>query len=194
MALLKFLFLLANSLSPHADLASEGLTALSEMPPVRETVTIDVFQNYDCEHCLEQSEEIVLALLHSEEALLGNIELQWHYGMQKLPEDLTLPTATLCAGEQDAGALWNMHLALLNTPQAERTEEKALAIAAHYALDTTAFGTCMETGREAEILQDITLVNNIALPGVPALVVGDEVFLGTPPIENIWYSIDKARD
>jgi protein-disulfide isomerase len=105
------------------------------------------------------------------------------------PEAPKAAEAALCANEQDK--FWDYHDKLFANQRALKVPELK-EYAADLELDTTAFATCLDTGRfEAAVKEDMQVAASLGVTGTPAFFVNGRFLNGAQPFEKFAQVIDE---
>ena len=110
--------------------------------------------------------------------------------------------AARCAGAQ--GSYWPMHDLLFNrqrqwSPQdAEQVRDTFVEYAGELAIDTDAFGECLEAGELGELVrQDVWEGEQAGVRGTPSFRINGQLIQGAYPFETfqelIEAELDKSR-
>jgi protein-disulfide isomerase len=173
-----------SELDPYrVDLDTEGHPSmgLGDAP-----ITIVEFSDFECPFCrhalpaLKQIDEAYgdKILLVFRQFPLNNI----HPRAQKAAE------ASLCAHEQ--GEFWTMHDLLFAEP-VELEVASLKAKAAGLGMDTGAFNSCLDSGKNAdEVHQDIQAGVVVGVTGTPAIFINGRIVTGAQPFETYAEIID----
>ena len=150
-------------------------------------ITIVEFSDFECPFCrralpaLEQIDETYGDKIRVvfRQFPLNNI----HPRAQKAAE------ASLCAHEQ--GEFWTMHDLLFAEP-VELEVASLKAKAAGLGLDTEAFNSCLDTGKNAdEVGRDIQAGVVVGVTGTPAIFINGRIVTGAQPFETYAEIIDE---
>jgi len=154
--------------------------------PANAPVTIVEFSDFECPFC-----RALFPTLERIEAdykdKLRVVYLQFplatmHAHARKAAE------ASLCAYEQDK--FWQFHDAMFNDQQ-NLTVEDLKQKAAKLSLDTTAFDTCLDSGKYlAEIQSDMEEGVRVGISGTPALFINGRLLVGAQPYGDIQKIIE----
>ena len=97
--------------------------------------------------------------------------------------------ASLCAHEQ--GEFWTMHDLLFAEP-VELEVASLKAKAAGLGMDTAAFNSCLDSGKNAdEVRQDIKAGVVVGVTGTPAIFINGRIVTGAQPFETYAKIIDE---
>jgi protein-disulfide isomerase len=115
------------------------------------------------------------------------------------PNAVIAAEAARCAGAQ--GAYWPMHGLLFNqqkqwSPQGpEDVRDSFVGYAADLALDTVAFGECLDTGEFGELVrQDIWEGEQAGVQGTPSFRINGQLIRGAHPFETFQELIEAELD
>jgi len=150
-------------------------------------VTIEMFEDFGCPHCLEFTANLE-PMLMKDYVATGKVALDYRFfALRQLTAGAAI--AAVCAAEQDK--FWPYHRELF-IAQAEANEKKGPAlteafaagnlrkIAADVGLDTTSYDACLASDRPAALVSgDVRKANELSLPGTPWFVVNGEAM--APP-------------
>ena len=134
-------------------------------------VTLIEFSDYQCPFCKRHAKSVMPQLI---ENYVDTGKLRFvmrEYPIPNLhPRAEAAAVAVLCAGDQ--GQYWGMHDALFNDQKANKDEDFK-AMANTLGLDTTAFDTCVASGKfDAQIKADVAEGQKLGISGTPSFVVG----------------------
>lgn len=152
-------------------------------------VTIQMFEDFTCPHCLEFNaaleEQMVEQLVKT-----GKAKLEFHYFPLR-DSSVPLMVGAACASEQ--GEFWEygrrlfIEQARVDAMPADKysdgmtaafSEDSLKRYAADLGLDAGKFAACLTSQAPIDIIQaDTTTTNNLDLPGTPSFVVNGK-FLG----------------
>ncbi len=149
-------------------------------------VTIVEFSDFQCEYCSQLSK-----ILHEAVAKYGKVRLVY----RQLPLSQVHPLAekaaeaSLCAADQNH--FWEMHDLMFDTQKA-LTVEDLKAKAAQLKLDTAAFNSCLDSGKNAgKVKQDEREAYSLAVANSPSFFINGRYFTGTVPVSEISKTIDE---
>jgi len=152
-------------------------------------VTIQMFEDFTCPHCLEFNaaleQQIVDQLVKT-----GKAKLEFHYFPLR---DSSMPLMVGAACANDQGEFWEYQRRLFieqakvdAMPAAQYSDGMTAAFgetglkqyAADLGLDPMKFAACLTSQAPIDTIQaDVTITNNLNLPGTPSFVVNGK-FLG----------------
>ena len=101
--------------------------------------------------------------------------------------------AAECAGDQNA--FWEYHDYLFSHQNGENqgafSKDNLKAFAADMKLDTTAFNTCLDSGKYTQLVTDQTnLGRGLGVQSTPTFAVNGQPVVGAVPYENFKQTID----
>jgi predicted DsbA family dithiol-disulfide isomerase len=147
--------------------------------PEHAPVTIVEFSDFECPFCgalfptikgLEKSYPETVRVVYRQFPLT-NIH----------PYAMKAAEASLCAHEQ--GRFWQMHDSLFGFQQ-DLTVQSLRLRAMELGLDIEAFGSCLDSGRQAaRIKQDMAEGSKAGVSGTPTLFINGRILLGNQPAE-----------
>jgi len=152
-------------------------------------VTIVEFSDFQCPYCARARPSVARVRAVYGDAVrfvFRHFPLGFHDQAEKAGE------AAACAGEQ--GKFWEMHDRLwANSGKLQPADLKDHAAA--LGLDATAFGTCLDTGRYASLLQDdIAAGARYGVSGTPAFFINGRPLVGAQPFDAFAQVIDDELD
>jgi protein-disulfide isomerase len=155
--------------------------------PKEAPVTIVEFSDFQCPYCSRLSQtlhEVVAKYRDEVHLVFRQFPLsQIHPLAEKAAE------ASLCAGDQNR--FWEMHDLMFQTQSALKDEDlkaKALAL----KLDSTAFDSCLASGKYAEkVKQDEREGYTLGITSTPAFFINGRYFAGAIPMADIIRTIDE---
>lgn len=180
------------------DLAS-GLSLGKQDAPV----TIAVFEDFQCPHCLRYTALIEPAII-DEYVTPGRVRLEFHNLSFLGPESVQAALAAWCAGEQDQFWPYHKQLFLVQAEAGQATSEKldvgrfsdtALRqYAADLGLDTAAFEACYSSTAAAEgVRADLRQAQSLGLRGTPSFVINGQPLATSPSSLAEWRKfLDQA--
>ncbi len=191
-----------KAMSDLADRLEPGYKVKMLLPPLRMNVgdggspsegpkvapvTIVEFSDFQCEYCAQVSKT-----LHEIVAKYGN-KVRLVY--RQLPVSRIHPLAekaaeaSLCAADQNH--FWQMHDLMFETQNALK-EEDLKAKAAQLKLNTTAFDSCLTSGRyAAKVKQDERDAYSLAVANSPSLFINGRPYSGSIPLSEISKTVDE---
>lgn len=145
-------------------------------------VTVEMYEDFGCPHCLEFTANLEPVLME-EYVATGKVALVYRFfALRQLTAGAAIAAA--CAAEQDK--FWPYHRELF-IAQAEANDKKGPAlteafasanlgkIAADVGLDTAAYNTCLTSDRPAAVVSgDVRKATELSLPGTPWFVINGE--------------------
>jgi len=159
-------------------------------------VTIQMFEDFTCPHCLEFNAALEQQLV-DQLVKTGKARIEFHYFPLR-DSSVPLMVGAACANEQ--GQFWEyqrrlfIEQARVDAMPAEKYSDGMTAAfgqaglekyAADLGLDATKFTTCLGSQAALDVVQaDEAITNNLDLPGTPAFVVNGK-FLGNNPPATI---------
>jgi protein-disulfide isomerase len=148
-------------------------------------VTIVEFSDFQCPYCVRARptvNKVREAYGDRVRFVFRHFPLDFHAQAQKAGE------AVACAGEQ--GKFWEMHdLLWENSSKLQVADLKAHA--ATLGLDGAAFGTCLDSGRHASLVEgDLAAGQGYGVSGTPAFFVNGRPLVGAQPFEAFAQVID----
>ncbi len=155
--------------------------------PKQAPVTIVEFSDFQCEDCSQLSKT-----LHEIVAKYGD-KVRLVY--RQLPVSQVHPLAekaaeaSLCAADQKQ--FWEMHDLMFDT-QTRLKEEDLRAKAAQLKLDTTAFSSCLSSGKyAARVKEDGREAYRLAVPNSPSFFINGRPYSGAIPLPEISKIIEE---
>jgi protein-disulfide isomerase len=155
--------------------------------PKEAPVTIVEFSDFQCPYCSRLSQ-----ILHE---VVAKYRDEVHLVFRQFPLSQIHPLAekaaeaSLCAGDQNR--FWEMHDLMFQTQSALKDEDlkaKALAL----KLDSTAFDSCLASGKYAEkVKQDEREGYTLGITSTPAFFINGRYFAGAIPMADIIRTIDE---
>ena len=156
-------------------------------------VTVEMFEDFGCPHCLDFTAELEPVLMQ-EYVATGKVALVYRFfALRQLTAGAAI--AAVCAAEQEK--FWPYHRELF-IAQAEANDKKGpalteafalgnlLKIATDVGLDTATYNACLASDRPAAVVsEDIRKANELSLPGTPSFVVNGE-HVPTPESAAAW--------
>lgn len=145
-------------------------------------VTIEMFEDFGCPHCLEFTAQVE-PILMEEYVAKGKVALVYRFfALRQLTAAAAIAAA--CAAEQDE--FWPYHRELF-IAQAEANDKKGPAlttafgvdnlekIATGVGLDLAAYNACTTSDRPVAVVSgDVRRANELSLPGTPWFVINGE--------------------
>ncbi len=191
-----------KAMSDLADQLKPGYAVKMLLPPLRMNVgdggspsegpkgapvTIVEFSDFQCESCSQLSKT-----LHEIVGKYGN-KVRLVY--RQLPVSRVHPLAekaaeaSLCAADQNH--FWEMHDLMFDTQNALK-EEDLKAKAAQLKLNTTAFDSCLTSGKYApKVKEDERDAYSLAVANSPSLFINGRPYSGSIPRSEISKTIDE---
>jgi protein-disulfide isomerase len=148
-------------------------------------VTVVEFSDFQCPYCVRARPTVArVRETYGDRVrwVFRHFPLDFHAQARKAGE------AAACAGEQ--GRFWEMHdLLWANTAKLQVADLKVHA--ASLGLDTAAFGQCLDSGREAALVEgDAAAGQGYGVSGTPAFFVNGRPLTGAQPYEAFAQVID----
>jgi len=150
------------------DVTVDGAPFLGE---AQATVTLMEFSDYQCPFCSRHYREVMPALVE-EYVETGKLKYVMRENpIQSIhPRAMPASQAALCAYDQ--GKYWEMHDMIFEN-QRELSDENLKSYAATIGLDTAAFNTCLDSGKQKERVDaDLVAARNVGIRGTPGFVLG----------------------
>jgi len=163
----------------------EGFPSLG---PEDAPITIVEFSDYQCPYCIMWHEQVYHQLLSEYGDKIRFVYrdfplTQIHPGAQPAAE------AADCALEQDK--YWEYHDAIFSSNY-ELTRDGFLQIASDLGMDTTAFATCIDSGKYAEeVLTDLQEGSGIGVESTPTFYINGFQVVGAQPYSAFKNVIDQ---
>ncbi len=153
-------------------------------------VTLVEFSDFQCTYCrafYSTLKEILKDYPDTVRVVFRNYPLDSiHPDAQKAAE------AALCAGEQKQ--FWEMHDAIYED-QGNLKVEDLRAKAAKLGLDTSAFNTCLDSGRQAgAVTRDLRDGSALGVSGTPASFINGRFLSGAQPYAELAKVIDEELE
>jgi protein-disulfide isomerase len=151
-------------------------------------ITIVEFSDYQCPYCIMWHEQVYHQLLSEYGDKIRFVYrdfplTQIHPGAQPAAE------AADCALEQDK--YWEYHDAIFSSNY-ELTRDGFLQIASDLGMDTTAFATCIDSGKYAEeVLTDLQEGSGIGVESTPTFYINGFQVVGAQPYSAFKNVIDQ---
>jgi predicted DsbA family dithiol-disulfide isomerase len=155
--------------------------------PADAPVTIVEFSDFQCPYCSRAT----ATLKKLDAAYPGKIRLVYRDFplVQIHPNAARAAEAAACANEQ--GKFWPMHDAMFEH-QDKLGEADLKQSAAAIGLDTTAFNTCLESGRHAaQWKKDTTEGESYGVSSTPAFFINGRLVVGAQPYESFARIVDE---
>ncbi len=148
-------------------------------------VTILEFSDFQCPFCVRARP----AVNRVREVYGDRVRFAFrHYPLDFHPQAQKAGEAAACAGEH--GKFWEMHDRLWDNP-AKLQLSDLKAHAQGLGLDAAAFGTCLDSGRHAELVErDLRAGQAYGVSGTPAFFVNGRPLVGAQPFEAFQQVID----
>jgi predicted DsbA family dithiol-disulfide isomerase len=152
-------------------------------------VTIVEFSDFQCPYCV-RARPIVNRVreVYGDRLRFAfrHFPLDFHELAQKAGE------AAACAGDQ--GRFWEMHDRLWESPGRLGVPDLK-GHAAALGLDAAAFGQCLDSGRQAALVQsDTEAGQRLGVTGTPAFFINGRAIVGAVPFEAFAEVIDDELD
>lgn len=160
---------------PRIEVAAEG----PARGPENAKITIVEFSDFECPFCSRAKttvDEVLAAYPNDVRLVFRQFPLGFHKRAQKAAE------AALCASEQNK--FWEYHDALFGAQ--DKLEVADLkAAAATLGLDATAFNTCLDSGKKAEVVtKDMEAGKKAGVSGTPAFFINGVFLSGAQPVDE----------
>jgi protein-disulfide isomerase len=167
------------------DIPTEGFPSLG--PQDAEIVMVE-FSDFECPFCKRWHEEVYQQLLA---AYPGKIRLVYRNlpltGLH--PDAMSAAVAAMCAADQNA--FWKFHDKLFSD-QYGLGRQAYTSYAADLGLDTTAFSTCLDSGKFDNFIQkDMDFSLNLGVQSTPTFFVNGLAIVGAQPLSVFKQVIDK---
>jgi len=153
----------------------------------KNAVVITEFADYSCLYCRASEPEIQTVLRENKD-----VRQVWRDMpvVSESPAGMLAASAGRCANEQ--GHFWEMHDALMSSPQLDSPTINQLA--KNIGLSTSAFSDCLASGKFVpSIQQDIEIAREHDLTGAPTFFIGKNVLTGYVTAADLRWAILKAR-
>ncbi len=159
-------------------------------------VTIIMFEDFTCPHCLSFTARLEQQLI-DEFVAAGKVRLEF----QNFPlrqSSLPIANAALCAAAQNGFWEYHSRLFLIQAGALEGAQFDAAGAknaAAGVVPDQAAFDRCNdEAGQSQAVLAQARRAQSLGLTGTPAFLVNGKPVTGTPATLDAWRKlIDEAR-
>ena len=149
--------------------------------PARSPVIIIEFSDFQCSYC--RGFNATLDRITREYGNQVRLVFRQFPLTEVHPYAAKAAEASLCANEQ--GRFWEMH-DLMFGDQANLKVEDLKSKAAKLGLDAPAFGTCLDSGRQAKrIQQDVRDGARAGVSGTPALFINGRFIGGARPYDDV---------
>lgn len=151
-------------------------------------ITVVEYADYECESCgywaRTYEQEFVETYANT-----GKVRFEVRFAPFHGEGAQRAAAAAYCSAEQDA--FWPMHDSLfLNQPAhgaaaaAGFTTERLVGIATKLGMDTTAFSTCLNSGKyQQQVTDDLAAAQATGVTGTPTFFVNDRAYTGPVPAE-----------
>ena len=167
----------------RTDIATAGYPTRG---PATAPVTIVEFSDFECPFC----GRLFPTLKAVENLYLGRVRIVYRqFPLRRIhPLAQKAAEASLCANEQ--GHFWEMHDSLFGD-QEHLTVDALKARASKLKLDTGAFNTCLDSGKQvAAIDKDLGEGAKAGVTGTPTMFINGRMLVGAQPFAAIQAVID----
>jgi protein-disulfide isomerase len=147
------------------DLSGEPANGKPDAP-----ITIVEISDYHCPFCRRHVQQ-TQPRLYTDLVDTGKARHVFvHYPIAQLhPDAFKSHEAAMCAADQ--GKFWDLHKKLFE--KSVKTPDELTAIAKDAGLDTTAFRSCLDSGKHAKAVQDsVARISKMNINGTPMFLVG----------------------
>ena len=154
--------------------------------PAAAPVTIVEFSDFECPYC----SGLFPTLKRVEETYKDKIRIVYRqFPLNNLhPHAQKAAEASLCANDQNK--FWQLHDAMF-IDQKNLTVEDLKAKAAKLSLDSSAFATCLDSGKHANVVRDsVNEASKLGIDGTPAMFINGRYLGGNQPYDAIAKVID----
>jgi len=154
--------------------------------PAAAPVTIVEFSDFECPFC----GRLFPTLKAVENIYLNRVRIVYRqFPLRRIhPLAEKAAEASLCANEQ--GHFWEMHDSLFGD-QEHLAVDALKARAVELKLDTSAFNTCLDSGKEvAAIDKDIAECTKAVVTGTPTMFINGRMLVGAQPYAQIQAVIE----
>jgi protein-disulfide isomerase/Skp family chaperone for outer membrane proteins len=154
--------------------------------PAAAPVTIVEFSDFECPYC----SGLFPTLRRVEETYKDKIRIVYRqFPLNNLhPHAQKAAEASLCANDQNK--FWQLHDAMF-IDQKNLTVEDLKAKAAKLSLDSSAFATCLDSGKHANVVRDsVNEASKLGIDGTPAMFINGRYLGGNQPYDAIAKVID----
>ncbi len=158
--------------------------------PANAPVTIVEFSDFECPYCVR----VQPTLVQIKETYKDQVKFVFKdYPLHNIhPKAQKAAEAARCAGEQ--GKYWEYHDVLFANSKA-LTPADLKKYAANLQLDTTQFGTCLDSGKHAAAVnQDLAEGTRVGVTGTPAFFVNGRFLSGAQPFAAFQEAIEEALE
>jgi protein-disulfide isomerase len=163
-------------------------------------LTVVEFSDYECPHCRTAHKAMrTFAAKHPDQIRLVHrhlpLDMACHPGIRRPfhARACLFAEAAECAGLQ--GRFWEMNDALFSIQETVQTEDvDAVALAVRLGLNRSDFKRCLESHATAgRIAADVEEGMARDLGGTPSFLIGERLFLGRIPEEELVELLEAAR-
>ncbi len=160
-------------------------------------VVLEEFSDYQCPFCARFTAQTMPGLVENQIAA-GEVLLVYHdFPLETIhAQAFGASHAARCAGEQGAGAYWQMHDLLYERVSSwgvSQPDSVFSALAAELGLDTAAFDACQAgLGHEDKIRADIDYAIAQGVRSTPSFLLNGQPLVGAQPIEAFNQAIAQV--
>jgi protein-disulfide isomerase len=157
-------------------------------------ITLQVWEDFQCPFC----KQVNLDALDTVERTYvdsGQVRIEFHHYAFLGAESIAAAEASECANEQHQ--FWPYHDALFATQAGENrgafSTAKLKQLARATGLDTTAFDSCLDSGRYRQVVQDERREGQrLGISSTPTFFVNGQIIKGMQPFAVFRDAIDQA--
>jgi protein-disulfide isomerase len=174
-----------NSAYTRYDIPTDGFPSLG---PADAPITLVEFSDYQCPYCKRWNDEVYQPLLA---AYPGQIRLVYRqFPLTSIhPDAMSAAVASMCA--EDQGSFWQFHDKLFSDEYG-LGRDAYTKYATDLGLDTSAFETCLDSGKFDDFLQkDMDFSMNLGIRSTPTFFINGLAVVGAQPIDVFKQVIDK---
>ncbi len=154
-----------------------------------------VASDFQCPFCKTWHDETYPALV-AEYVRTGKVKVAYiNFPLSQHRNAVVTAEAAMCAGAQ--GKFWEYHDGLFDTQSrwAAMPNPRAVldSIAASVGVSNAAWQQCVDSGRMQPLIEaDNSRAKAAGVQSTPSFLIGDQIFLGSQPIEALRPALDSA--